>query len=309
MQIPYSRQRIPMGNGYYWPNVSDLYEQRYPTGPVPPPAVDFEPGAMRRDPLLDATYGSTAEEVRAALVNVRVAGKLFRVHRRIAEPLRRVATRIAALLETDPQLVAFFQSPAARSTGDPSPAPTSAAPTAGASPSTSTRSAPTIGATRPPTRTARSSGRTATRRPSSMRSKRKASSGAAAGITSIPCTSNTARSCSIPAAIAGNRAAASACWSGAESRVGGRAGHVVGFLRRARPRARGHRCDRDSRCTGTWRRAAVARPLAHVTMRPPLRRATGARGPSRCGGARGGARFRAVPASNRCGPEPLARAW
>ncbi len=104
-------------------------------------------------------------------------------------------------------------------------------------------------------------------RPSSMRSKRKASSGAAAGITSIPCTSNTARSCSIPAAIAGNRAAASACWSGAESRVGGRAGHVVGLIRRARPRARGHRCDRDSRCTGTRRRAAVARPLAHVTMR------------------------------------------
>jgi hypothetical protein len=109
--VPYARQRIPMGNGYYWPNVTDLYEQRYPTGPIDPPPVDFEPGAMRLDPMLDATYGSTAKQVRAALVQVRLAGRVFLVHQRVAEPLRRVAVRIDAVLKKDPKLIRFFQSP------------------------------------------------------------------------------------------------------------------------------------------------------------------------------------------------------
>lgn len=111
MKVPYAHHRIPIGNGYYWPNVTDLYEQRYPTGPIHPPQVDFEPGAMRLDPLLDATYGSTAKEVRAALVKVRLGGRVFLVHRRVAEPLRRVAVRIQSAVKKDPKLIHFFQSP------------------------------------------------------------------------------------------------------------------------------------------------------------------------------------------------------
>jgi hypothetical protein len=109
-EIPYAGRRIPIGNGYYWPNVTDLYEQRYPTGPIHAPPVDFEPGAMRLDPLLDATYGSTKKEVRAALVRVHIGGTVFLVHQRVAEPLRRVAVRIQAAIKKDPKLVRFFRS-------------------------------------------------------------------------------------------------------------------------------------------------------------------------------------------------------
>lgn len=109
-KVPYAHRRIPIGNGYYWPNVTDLYEQRYPTGPIHPPPVDFEPGAMRLDPLMYATYGKTAKDVRAALVRVHIGGTVFLVHQRVAEPLRRVAVRIKAAIKKDPKLRRFFQS-------------------------------------------------------------------------------------------------------------------------------------------------------------------------------------------------------
>ncbi len=110
-EIPYAGRRIPIGNGYYWPNVIDIYEQRYPTGPIYPiTQVDFDPGAMRLDPLFYATYGKTAKEVRAALVRVHIGGTVFLVHRRVAEPLRRVAVRIKAAIKKDPGLRRFFRS-------------------------------------------------------------------------------------------------------------------------------------------------------------------------------------------------------
>jgi D-alanyl-D-alanine carboxypeptidase len=111
-KVPYAHDRIPIGNGYYWPNVTDIYEQRYPTGPIHPVTqVNFDPGAMRLDPLFYATYGRTAKEVRSKLVRVLLGGKVFLVHRRIAAPLRRVAVRIQAAIEKNPKLSRFFQSP------------------------------------------------------------------------------------------------------------------------------------------------------------------------------------------------------
>jgi len=110
-KAPYAGRRIPIGNGYYWPNVTDIYEQHYPMGPIRPVTqVDFDPGAMRLDPLFYATYGKTAKEVRAALVRVHIGGTVFLVHSRIAEPLRRVAVRIKAAIKKDPRLARFFRS-------------------------------------------------------------------------------------------------------------------------------------------------------------------------------------------------------
>src|SRR5580658_1368307 len=72
-----------------------IYEQRYPTGPIHPVTeVDFDPGRVRFDSLFLATYGGSAKEVEAALVRVTLAGKTVLVHRKIAEPLRRVAKRV-----------------------------------------------------------------------------------------------------------------------------------------------------------------------------------------------------------------------
>ncbi len=90
----------------------EVFELVYPTGPIRPiTEVDFDPGRVRIDPLMFATYGKNAKEVQAALVAVRLGGKVFMVHRRIAEPLRRVAARIDAAMKRDPSLAQFFESP------------------------------------------------------------------------------------------------------------------------------------------------------------------------------------------------------
>ncbi len=94
------------------PDVKDVYELRYPHGPIRPiTQVDFDPGRVRIDPLMSATYGKSAKEVAASLVSVRVGGRVFRVHRKVAAPLRRVAARVAAAMKRDPSLARFFQSP------------------------------------------------------------------------------------------------------------------------------------------------------------------------------------------------------
>lgn len=76
----------------------------------PSPTRTSIPGAVRLDPLFFVTYGKTAREVQAALVRVGIAHKFVVVHRKIAEPLRRVATRIDVAMKADPSLARFFES-------------------------------------------------------------------------------------------------------------------------------------------------------------------------------------------------------
>ena len=91
------------------PDVADVFEQRYPTGPIAPVTeVDFDPGRNRIDPLFFATFGATAAAVQKALTVVMLAGKGVAVHAKVAGPLRRVATRVDALLRKDPSLGQFF---------------------------------------------------------------------------------------------------------------------------------------------------------------------------------------------------------
>jgi D-alanyl-D-alanine carboxypeptidase len=99
------------GEPISYADVTQVYDQRYPTGPIRPiTEVDFDPGRIRYDALFFATYGKTAREVESALVRVALGHKQVLVHRKIAEPLRRVATRIDAAMKADPSLSRFFES-------------------------------------------------------------------------------------------------------------------------------------------------------------------------------------------------------
>ena len=103
---------LPDGSAVPYDDVRDVYELRYPTGPIRPITdVDFDPGRVRIDALFFETYGKSAKEVQAALVPVRLGGKTFWVHRTIASALRRVAARIDAAMKRDPTLARFFESP------------------------------------------------------------------------------------------------------------------------------------------------------------------------------------------------------
>jgi hypothetical protein len=89
----------------------EVYEPKYPTGPIRPVVdVDFDPGRVRLDPLLFSTYGKNAKEVESALTRVVIGHKTVLVHRKIAEPLRRVAARIDAAMKLDSSLAGFFES-------------------------------------------------------------------------------------------------------------------------------------------------------------------------------------------------------
>ena len=94
----------------YSPDVEDLYEIVYPTGTIQPiTQVDFDPGRVRIDSLMLSTYGKTAADVQHAIVSVRLGGKWFGVHQKIAQPLKRVAARLEKL--HDASLARFFESP------------------------------------------------------------------------------------------------------------------------------------------------------------------------------------------------------
>jgi len=102
---------LPSGQTIPYAQVEEVYEPRYPTGAITPITdSDFDPGRVRIDGLFFATYGATAKDVEAALVRVRIGGKTVLVHRKIAEPLRRVAERIDRAMKHDPSLARFFES-------------------------------------------------------------------------------------------------------------------------------------------------------------------------------------------------------
>jgi hypothetical protein len=102
---------LPDGTQIPYAEVKEVYDQRYPTGAITPVTeVDFDPGRVRLDPLFFATYGKNAKEVQAALVRVVIGHKTMLVHRKIKEPLERVAARVDAAMKRDPSLARFFDS-------------------------------------------------------------------------------------------------------------------------------------------------------------------------------------------------------
>ncbi len=93
------------------PDIEDLFAVPYRTGPIEPIRdPEHDPGRARVEPLFRAKYGATAAAVERALVPVRFAGHTVRIHKLVAEPLKRVDERIAKLLEKDPSLARYFKS-------------------------------------------------------------------------------------------------------------------------------------------------------------------------------------------------------
>ncbi len=90
------------------PDLQDTLVPAYPTGalgPVTDPAED--PGRARVEALFDAVYGASADAVQAALVPVRFVGQEVRVHRAVADPVRRVSARLEEAISADPTLARF----------------------------------------------------------------------------------------------------------------------------------------------------------------------------------------------------------
>jgi len=111
--IPYDdgRQKTLLER-FEHPDVKDVFELRYATGPIAPISdADYDPGRIRIDELFFATYGANAREVERSLVTVKVGGKWFAVHKKIREPLERVGKRIDEAMKRDPSLAKFFESP------------------------------------------------------------------------------------------------------------------------------------------------------------------------------------------------------
>ena len=94
------------------PTIADVFKPPYWPGPIAPVTdPDQDPGRVRIEALFRAAYGHSAAEVEAALVQVSMAGKKFRVHRRAREAFERVAARVNALVAADPSLGRFFAHP------------------------------------------------------------------------------------------------------------------------------------------------------------------------------------------------------
>jgi hypothetical protein len=81
--------------------VTDVYELVYKTGAIGPITdPDYDPGRVRLEAVMRATYGDSAAAVQSQLVTVRMRGQAFRVHKRIEAPFRRVAARLDAAART-----------------------------------------------------------------------------------------------------------------------------------------------------------------------------------------------------------------
>ena len=74
------------------PDVRGVFEPPYPHGAPLAPVVG-DPGRVRLEPLLEATYAPAAKQ----LVSVQLVGTTVSIHAKVAPALQRVATRLAAL--------------------------------------------------------------------------------------------------------------------------------------------------------------------------------------------------------------------
>ncbi len=92
---------LPSGESVSMAEVQDVYELVYKTGEITPITdPDYDPGRVRIDAVMRAAFGATATAVQSQLVGVRMRGQTFHVHKRIAEPFRRVAARLDAAART-----------------------------------------------------------------------------------------------------------------------------------------------------------------------------------------------------------------
>jgi hypothetical protein len=113
-QLPDGR-RLPLADGkrksfderLAAPDLGDLFSIPYRPGPIRPVlGENDDPGRIRVEPLLAATYGPDAA---AAQVRVRFLGLPVRVHRAIVPALERVAARLDRARAADASLGPFLR--------------------------------------------------------------------------------------------------------------------------------------------------------------------------------------------------------
>jgi hypothetical protein len=91
------------------PDLEDMFTPRYHRGALAPVTdLNFDPGRARPALLFEATYGATAEAVEHELVVVKLVSSRISVHRRAAESLRRVSSRLSAFVGQHPEWAALF---------------------------------------------------------------------------------------------------------------------------------------------------------------------------------------------------------
>lgn len=92
------------------PDLQDMFHVAYPRGRIGKISdPEHDPGRFRVDALFRATYGKTADEVRARLVGVIVAGQRLQVHQRVAPIFEKLAKRIDELLKERPADAEFLK--------------------------------------------------------------------------------------------------------------------------------------------------------------------------------------------------------
>jgi hypothetical protein len=111
--------RLPDGSDVAWddgrpksyddklaaPDLEDTLSIPYATGPIQPvTTVDLDPGRIRSDALLKATFGASAPAVQAKLVPVSFVGQTVQFHERAAAALGRVSKRLEQAVAQTPSL-------------------------------------------------------------------------------------------------------------------------------------------------------------------------------------------------------------
>jgi hypothetical protein len=90
------------------PDLEDTLEMPYTLGPITPNnTLDKDPGRIRQDALLKATFGATAAAVQANLVNVDFVGQTVQFASKGAAALGKVSTKLKALVAATPSLGAY----------------------------------------------------------------------------------------------------------------------------------------------------------------------------------------------------------
>ncbi|HEY8074770.1 MAG TPA: M15 family metallopeptidase, partial [Labilithrix sp.] len=90
------------------PDLQDMLSIPYTTGPIAPDTtLNLDPGRIRNDVLSKATFGGSAADVMAKLVDVDFVGQTVKFHPRAATALGNVSTKLKALVAATPSLGAY----------------------------------------------------------------------------------------------------------------------------------------------------------------------------------------------------------
>lgn len=105
VRVPFDDQkRKSLEERLAFPDVNDVFEQRYTPGPIAPvTGEDQDPGRIRLTPLLDAIYGNAAAN--KDLVSIDFFGTTLRVHKATRSPFAKARSALRAAVTKEPALL------------------------------------------------------------------------------------------------------------------------------------------------------------------------------------------------------------